>query len=151
MLQSAQRCSNRGHLVLTPQVHPRVPHLCLKAVRSQCSLLPRTPTAVLQWAHLHALWGTGDGLLSQQPHLLCFYRCSQPPGSQAKAWLRSCLLGLHNFHFQPRISKSNTTMEGRTSSPNKDGVTICLEPWKERRRSFFCVSSCSNCPKLSCH
>lgn len=49
----------------------------------------------------------GDVPLSQQPSPSHF-----PPDFQAKAWLRSCLVDLENFCFQPRSSKGNDTHGG---------------------------------------
>lgn len=72
------------------------------------------PSAVLHWAHLQPLWRTSPSPSNSHP--MFPWAAFQPPDSQAKVWLRSCLLGPDNFYCQPRAPIAVVPMEGRESS-----------------------------------
>ena len=97
-----------------PPADPRLSFRILTSASRPRILVPisfhRRLTAVLHCTSAACL---GDVPLAQQPSPSHFPPDAlNPPDFQTKAWLRSCLVDLENFCFQPRSSKGNDTHGG---------------------------------------
>lgn len=110
----------------------------LQGLRYQCpSASINAPTTVL---HCTSAVCLEDEPLSQQLPPLHFPVIDLNPSDfQTKAWLRSCLVGLVSFSFQPRNSKSNDT-HGQERLKLRIGLCDCLLGIVEGKTSLLLLS-----------
>lgn len=123
-----------------PQAQPHNPHLCfqglkISGLKISVHVSSHThPSAMLHWAHLQPLWRMSASPSNSHP---LFPRAAfSPPDSQAKVWLRSCLLVPDNFYCQPRSSNSSSPYGGEGIQLRK-GLCDGLLGTVERHCLFF--------------